>query len=312
LFDFIPVIAYTGVAGWSLPDSPYLPFPIFEDIPMDICLSPARAAASRTNGAKSRGPKTLEGKARSARNALKHGMRAQQCIVLPGERASAFEAFEAALLQELAPEGALQAVLAQRVVAASWRLARAERLEAELFARNMLDGGGLGLALIRDCNGARAFDTLLRYRGGTLAELWRALRTLKALQAEQAACAEAREGAREPAAPPESPLPAEPRGIPTEPESRGNLDRCAPPPAASVPAALSCSRAATRTRLPDEPERRANLGNSARPDDRAVPERGQARRAEPAPCLPIERAQRPGAAALLAGTALPFARRTSP
>ncbi len=114
-------------------------------------------------------------------------MRAQQCIVLPGERASAFEAFEAALLEELAPQGALQAVLAQRVVAASWRLARAERLEAELFARNMLDGGGLGRALIRDCNGARAFDTLLRYRGGTLAELWRALRTLKALQAEQAA-----------------------------------------------------------------------------------------------------------------------------
>jgi hypothetical protein len=154
---------------------------------MDICLSPARAAASRRNGAKSSGPKTPEGKARSARNALKHGMRAQKCVVLPGERASAFAAFEAALLEELAPEGALQAMLAQRVIAASWRLARAERLEAELFAQNTLDGRGLGLALIRDCNNARAFDTLLRYRGGTLAELWRALRTLKALQAEAAA-----------------------------------------------------------------------------------------------------------------------------
>jgi hypothetical protein len=104
--------------------------PIIEDIAMDICLSPARAAASRRNGARSRGPKTPEGKARSAQNALKHGMRAQKCIVLPGERASAFTAFEAALLEELAPEGALQAVLAQRVVAASWRLARAERLAA--------------------------------------------------------------------------------------------------------------------------------------------------------------------------------------
>jgi hypothetical protein len=30
-------------------------------------------------------------------------MRAQQCVVLPGERATAFAAFEAALLQELAP-----------------------------------------------------------------------------------------------------------------------------------------------------------------------------------------------------------------
>jgi hypothetical protein len=238
---------------------------------MDICLSPARAAASRRNGAKSRGPKTPEGKARSARNALKHGMRAQQCIVLPGERASAFDAFEAALLAELAPQGALQTVLAQRIVAASWRLARAERLEAELFTRNMLDGRGLGLALIRDCNGGRAFDTLLRYRGGSLAELWRALRTLKALQAEAAApqaeqAVQVREVAPEPAALPEPRLRPESPEMP-EPEARGNPDDCPPPPAASVPAALSCNPAATRTRLPDEPERRATL---AIPPDRTI------------------------------------------
>ena len=50
--------------------------------------------------------------------------------------------------------------------------------------------GGLGLALIRDGNGARSFETLLRYRGAAMAEFWRALRTLKALQAEQALKAE--------------------------------------------------------------------------------------------------------------------------
>ena len=92
-------------------------------------------------------------------------------------------------VEELAPAGALQMALAQRVVAATWRLARAERIEAELFAIQGEDPvrgwGRLGLAVIRDCNGAGAFGTLLRYRGGTLAELWRALRTLKALQAER-------------------------------------------------------------------------------------------------------------------------------
>ena len=153
---------------------------------MDICLSPARAAASRRNGAKSCGPKTPEGKARSAQNAL-HGFRASKHMVLPGEVAAEFAALEAALMEELAPEGALQAALAQRVVSAVWRLSRAERLEVDLFTEERLPGGSLGLALIRDCNGARAFDTLLRYRGGALAELWRALRTLTALQAEQAA-----------------------------------------------------------------------------------------------------------------------------
>jgi hypothetical protein len=184
---------------------------------MDICLSPARAAASRRNGARSRGPKSPEGKARSAQNALKHGLRAQKCIVLPGERASAFEALEAALLEELAPEGALQTVLARRVVAAAWRLERAEHLEVQLFAWNQLDGGGrsLGLALIRDCNNARAFDTLLRYRGGTLAEFWRALRTLKALQTEQAA-------RPQPEADLSDPAPDPSPESPNQPEARGN------------------------------------------------------------------------------------------
>jgi hypothetical protein len=199
---------------------------------MDICLSPARAAASRRNGAKSSGPKTPEGKARSCQNALKHGLRAQKHMVLPGESPAAFEALEAALLEELAPEGALQTVLARRVVAAAWRLERAEHLETGLFAWNQLDGAGrnLGLALIRDCNNARAFDTLLRYRGGTLAELWRALRTLKALQAEAA-------------------------------------DRAATEPAAAAPRLLPKAQ-----EVPIKPECCGNPGNSGRPDDRAEPQ----------------------------------------
>ncbi len=153
-------------------------------------VSNARAEASRQNGARSRGPKTEEGKARAAQNALKHGLRAQKHLVLPEEDAGEFVALEAALLAELAPVGALQAVLARRVAVAAWRLARADRIEAELFEERRIADGGLGLALIRDGNGTRSFETLLRYRGAAMAEFWRALKTLKALQAEQAAMAE--------------------------------------------------------------------------------------------------------------------------
>jgi hypothetical protein len=146
----------------------------------------ARALASRRNGAKSRGPRTAAGKARSARNALKHGMRAAKYLVLPDEDAAEFAGLEAALIEELAPVGALQAVLARRVAIAAWRLARADRIEADLFEERRFAQSGPGLALIRDGNGTRSFETLLRYRGAAMAEFWRALRTLKALQAEQA------------------------------------------------------------------------------------------------------------------------------
>ena len=146
---------------------------------------------------------------------------------------------------------------------------------------------------------------MLRYRGGTLAELWRALRTLKALQAEQLA-------RPAPIAAPEPRLLPEPHEMPIEPESRGNPREFAPPraasvqepaPAAPVPAVVPCDGATARRKLPDEPESRENRSDSGRPSDRARPRRGDPSPAEPALSLPIEVPDRGGAASLLAGTA---------
>jgi hypothetical protein len=127
-----------------------------------LTVSNSRAQASRRNGARSRGPKTPEGKARSSRNALKHGLRAEKHVMLPEEDAAAFEALEAALFEELAPVGALQSLLARRIAVAAWRLERAERLEVELFEHRRYRNAGGGLALVRDGNGPRSFETLLR------------------------------------------------------------------------------------------------------------------------------------------------------
>jgi hypothetical protein len=149
-----------------------------------VPVSQARAEASRRNGAKSRGPRTSDGKARSSKNALKHGLRAQKHVVLPQEDAAEFAALERALLAELAPVGALQIVLAQRFAAAAWRLARADRMEAEVLEVRSYEGANPGVALIRDGNGTRSIETLLRYRSAAMAEFMRALRMLKALQAE--------------------------------------------------------------------------------------------------------------------------------
>jgi hypothetical protein len=164
-----------------------------------------------------RGPRTAAGKARSARNALKHGMRAAKYLVLPDEDAAEFAALETALIEELAPVGALQTLLARRVAIAAWRLARADRIEADLFAeRSWGANPNAGLALIRDGNGTRSFETLLRYRGAAMAEFWRALRTLKALQAEQAVAPGAALAARPARSAPRRPPAHAPR--PSEPE----------------------------------------------------------------------------------------------
>ena len=110
--------------------------------------SDARAEASRKNGARSRGPNTEAGKARSARNALKHGMRAHKYVVLPQEDAAAFAVLETTILAELAPVGALQTLLARRVAVAAWRLERADRMEAEVLEFRSYEDADAGLALL--------------------------------------------------------------------------------------------------------------------------------------------------------------------
>jgi len=250
-------------------------------------LSPARVEASRRNGAKSKGPKTPEGKERASRNALKHGLRAEKLMVVKGESPEAFAAFEAALVADLAPAGALQTLLAGRIARAAWRLERAERIEAELFARQM-DGpfgdGDLGLALIRDGNGARAFDTLLRYRGAAQAEFSRALRLLKALQSERAASRAL--PAPAPSSPPE--LPIEPKASRNPGDSGRATDRAERSNGGPSPAP-AC--------LPPTPPMPAETAACAWPME-------PAQRQGTTASFPSRHAAAAGSASLLAGTAI--------
>jgi hypothetical protein len=90
--------------------------------------------ANRRNAKKSTGPKTPEGKAKSAQNALKHGLLAS-CPVLPEEDPMAYELLRANLHKELCPEGQLETLFVNRIAATQWRLARVPGLEAALFER---------------------------------------------------------------------------------------------------------------------------------------------------------------------------------
>lgn len=91
--------------------------------------------ANRLNAERSTGPRTPDGKERVASNALKHGLTGKR-VVLPNEDPEEFDAFRSALWVELAPQGALEEVLADEIVADAWRLRRIPILEATVHARD--------------------------------------------------------------------------------------------------------------------------------------------------------------------------------
>ena len=94
--------------------------------------------ANRRNAQSSTGPKTEAGKAASAANAISHGLTAAGDVLLQDESVDAFEEMQRDMLADLAPQGALQGMLARQIIQLLWRLDRAARLEAELFLHGEL------------------------------------------------------------------------------------------------------------------------------------------------------------------------------
>ena len=79
--------------------------------------------ASRTNGAKSRGPATEEGKQASSQNSRTHGLLSTK-VVLAGESQEEFDALLASLLDEHQPETPTERDFIERMAAARWRQER--------------------------------------------------------------------------------------------------------------------------------------------------------------------------------------------
>src|SRR5580700_10830828 len=98
-------------------------------------------AANGLNAQLSAGPKTEAGRNRSRMNALRHGLTGQVTTMTDEDRA-AHDQFSQALMKDLAPEGAMETQLAQRVATDSWRLNRAAAIEDNLFALGQLQNAG--------------------------------------------------------------------------------------------------------------------------------------------------------------------------
>ena len=94
----------------------------------------SKAATARINGAKSNGPVTIEGKAASSQNSLKHGLSSSR-VVLPHESQEDYDKLEASLTNRFKPADELEMELVQEMAAARWRLRRIEAMESALFKK---------------------------------------------------------------------------------------------------------------------------------------------------------------------------------
>jgi len=95
-----------------------------------------QTAANRKNSQKSTGARTPEGKARSSKNAITHGLTAER-VVIDGEDAAAYEQLVKGLTEEYTAQhgapGSLQGQLIILVANVLWRLRRAMMCEAAIF-----------------------------------------------------------------------------------------------------------------------------------------------------------------------------------
>jgi hypothetical protein len=88
--------------------------------------------ANRRNAGRSTGPITQEGKQRSRRNAVRHGLTAE--MVIGGlEDAEDYQAFEATIIADYDAQSTVERELVLRLASLLWRLRRATTMETGLF-----------------------------------------------------------------------------------------------------------------------------------------------------------------------------------
>ena len=90
--------------------------------------------ANRRNALKSTGPTSEDGKQRSCRNAIRHGLTVET-IVEGLEDPEDYKAFETAITADYDPQSAVERELILRLASLLWRLRRATSIETGLLQR---------------------------------------------------------------------------------------------------------------------------------------------------------------------------------
>jgi cell division septation protein DedD len=209
--------------------------------------SQSQIDANRINAQKSTGPRTPEGKARSRRNGLLHGLTAKTCM-LDGEDPAALTDLVDAISDKYHPQDIDEDFYVDRMAKARCRYNRIMPLEAGIFnirltvdqapkevVEALSQEGQRAWAYLRDANGGNALSKLSRYETSLLREYDRSRQELEKLQKIRAAEELRREPdppitptkSAQPATstpPPSSPNPAPSAAPSAEPDDELTLD----------------------------------------------------------------------------------------
>ncbi len=153
--------------------------------------TPGQIAANRLNSQKSTGPSSVEGKAASRFNALKHAASAKS-LVIPGENEANLAELADAYHDQFQPIGPEEALLVEKIITADWTQRRMDRLENEVLnaliaQQDESEENPLGAAYIKDCAGPNALQKIFRRREAASREWYRARKELRELQARRIA-----------------------------------------------------------------------------------------------------------------------------
>ena len=156
--------------------------------------STRKSETARTNGAQSHGPSTPEGRAKSSRNSLRHGLRARS-LLLPNESPHEFQLLLDDYLAQFQPEGPIENELVQTMVIARWRLKRILEIESNLFRNHLsrhveyrpeIDQPSRVADAFNNFSVSKGLGLVLRYEGALNRSYDNALKHLRQLQAARA------------------------------------------------------------------------------------------------------------------------------
>ena len=149
--------------------------------------SKLKSETARINGAKSKGPKTPETRAKSAQNSIKHGLTAVNTILLGCESEDEFNNLLANFVAMHLPVGAAEQDTVEQMALARWRVRRISTAETALVDVEMArrkpetekefpdadPGVHLGLALKALSDDSRSLALFSRYKFAALPPAWR-------------------------------------------------------------------------------------------------------------------------------------------